>query len=168
MYAMASSGFTPVRTWSRTVSTFTCGHTAAGTRNKSMVLTFVISLIRADSRHQFLDHFALDIRQAEIADLEAVGEALMVETHQVKRRRVEVVDRDWILGDVVADIVGAADGNAGLDTATGKPHGESAGVMIAAQEFRTAARLVHRGAAELAAPNNHGRVEQAALFQVGD
>ena len=79
---------------------------------------------------------------------------------------MEIVDVDRILDDVVAEIVGAADGDAGLDAAAGQPHRESARVMIAAEESRPVAVLVHRRPPELAAPDDERVVEQAALLEV--
>ena len=49
----------------------------------------------------------------------------------------------------------------GLDAAAGHPHGEAVGVVVAAVAF-----LRHRRAAELAAPDDQGLVEQAAALQV--
>ena len=60
-----------------------------------------------------------------------------------------------------------ADGDAGLHAAAGQPHRERARVMIAAEELRAVARLVHRRAAELAAPDDQRVVEQAALLEIG-
>ena len=57
---------------------------------------------------------------------------------------------------------------AGLDAAARHPHREGARMMVAAQEFRVVASLVHRRAAEFAAPNDDGAVQQSALLQIGD
>jgi hypothetical protein len=81
---------------------------------------------------------------------------------------VEVVDVDGILGDVVAELVGARRRCAGLDAAAGHPDGEAAGMMIAAVVGRGELALGVVGAAEFAAPDHEGVVEHAALFQVGD
>ena len=72
------------------------------------------------------------------------------------------------LDDVVAEVVGLADGHARLDAAAGQPHRERARMVVAAQEVRAVARLVHRRAPELAAPDDQRVVEQAALLQVGE
>ena len=65
----------------------------------------------------------------------------------------------WILSSTgaEAEVVGAADGVAGFHAAAGHPHGEAGGVVVAAIAF-----LAHGGAAELAAPDDEGFIEQAA------
>ena len=60
----------------------------------------------------------------------------------------------------------APSADAPLDAAAGHPEGEAVGVVVAAEERRAAARLVHRGAAELAAPDHERLVEQPAPLQV--
>ena len=80
--------------------------------------------------------------------------------------------RSWTgtssLVDVVAEFVRLAEDDARLDAAAGHPDGEAVRVVVAAQELRAAAGLVHRRAAELAAPDDQRLVEQAALLQVLD
>src|SRR5581483_8799153 len=70
---------------------------------------------------------------------------------------------------VEAEFISLADRDAALETAARDPHREGLVVMIAAQ---TAARvrvaLDHRRAAELAAPDDDGVVEQPALPEVLD
>ena len=77
---------------------------------------------------------------------------------------MQVVDVDLVLGDVEAELVGLAEGDAGLDAAAGQPHREGVRMMVAA--VRSA--LHHRRAAELAAPDDERVVEQPALLQVLD
>jgi len=57
------------------------------------------------SRQQALDHLAVDVGQAEIASLEAVGELGVVETQQVHERSVQVVDVDLVLDHPEAQVV---------------------------------------------------------------
>ena len=56
------------------------------------------------------DHFAADVRQAEVPALELVGELRVVQAHQVKDGGVQVVDVDRVFDHVVAEIVGAGRG----------------------------------------------------------
>lgn len=72
----------------------------------------------------------MHICQAEISALEAVGEAFVVEAHEVQDRGVEVVDMDFTGVDAEAEFVGAAVDVAGLDAATGHPHCEGVDVVI--------------------------------------
>ena len=70
----------------------------------------------------------------------------------------------WTLScdDLEAEFVAFAQGDARFDAAAGEPHAEGVGMVIAA----VVAALDHRRAAELAAPDDQGVVEQAALFEV--
>jgi hypothetical protein len=69
-----------------------------------------------------------------------------------------------ILGGIKSEFVGHAQGQPRFHTATSKPHAETVRMMVAP----VIATLHHRRAAELAAPNDEGVFEQAALFQVHD
>jgi hypothetical protein len=108
------------------------------------------------------------VGQPEVTPLELVGQLLVIDPQQAQHRRMQIVHIDWILDDVVAEVVGAADGDARLDAAACEPHRERAGMMVAAEEFRAVARLVHRCAPELAAPHDERVVEQTALLQIGE
>src|SRR5262245_3827526 len=72
---------------------------------------------------------------------------------------------DDAIDGVVADPVGAAVRIAAFDAGAGEPHRVAVDVMVAAQ---TLARLAHRRAAELAAPDHQRVVEHAAALQVPD
>src|SRR5262245_64813097 len=69
---------------------------------------------------------------------------------------------------MVAKIVGDTVGDAGLDAAAGQPDAERVLVVVAADPLRAVAFLVHRRAAEFAAPDDQRAVEQTAPFQVPD
>ena len=64
---------------------------------------------------------AVHVGQAVVAALELVRQLLVVDAEQVQDRRLEVVDVDGVLGDVVAEVVGRAVGDARLDAAAGQP-----------------------------------------------
>ena len=81
---------------------------------------------------------------------------------------MQVVDVDRVVGDVVAEVVGLAVGDAGLDAAAGQPDGEAARVVVAAVVVGGQRALAVDRPAELAAPDDQRVVEQAALLQVGD
>src|SRR5260221_3511846 len=106
------------------------------------------------SCQQLLHDFSRDVRKPEIASLEPVGEPGVIEPHQVQHGGVKIMHRDWILYDVVANVVGSTNGDAWLDTAAREPHRESSRVMVPAEELRLVASFVHRCASKLAAPNN--------------
>jgi hypothetical protein len=69
------------------------------------------------SRQQRPDHRPVDVSQSEVASLEAVGEAFVVEAEQVEDGRLEVVDVDLVGGDMEAEVVGGAVAEPGFDAA---------------------------------------------------
>src|SRR4051794_27477457 len=52
-----------------------------------------------------LDDLAVDVGQAEVATLEAVGQARVVDAQEVQQRGLEVVDVDGVLDDVHRQVV---------------------------------------------------------------
>ena len=91
----------------------------------------------------------------------------MIEAEAVEHRRVEVVDVDLVGDGGGAEFIGRAVDGAALDAAAGQHDGERLGVVVAAGVV--VAVFVFGGlAAELAAPNDEGAVEEAALFEVGE
>ncbi len=70
---------------------------------------------------------------------------------------------DGVLGDVVAPIISLAMSDAALYPSAGQPDGKAAGMVVAAVGFGVAALAVD-GAAEFAAPDDEGVVEEAAIF----
>src|SRR5215211_495547 len=108
----------------------------------------------AASRQQGLNHLAVHVGQAEVAALEAEGQLLVVDPKQVQQRRLEVVDVDGVLGDVVAEVVACVVGKAPLRPAAGHPDREAIGVVVAAVDLGVVqVALPEHGAPELAAPD---------------
>ena len=101
----------------------------------------------------------MNIGQAKVSTLMAIGELLVVDAHQVEHRGMEIVHVDDIFDRVVADFVGCAEVAAGLDSAAGHPDRERFDVVVAA------IALGHWRAPEFAIPHNQRVIEQATLFQ---
>src|ERR1051325_4856898 len=76
-------------------------------------------------------HFAVDIGQAEVAAAVAIGQLLMIESHEVQDRGMQVVIVDTAGNGAVAEVVGGAVHVALLDAAAREPHGETEGMVIA-------------------------------------
>src|SRR4051794_38793394 len=74
------------------------------------------------SGEQLGDYLAVNVRQTVIAPLEAVGQLLVVQAEQVQNSRLQIVNVDGILNDVIAEVVGGAHGDAPLDSSAGQPH----------------------------------------------
>src|SRR5262249_36462962 len=72
-----------------------------------------------------------------------------------------------MLGYVVAELVGAAEDDAGLDAAASEPVGETAWVVVATEGSGEVALSIG-GAAELAAPDDESGIQEAARLQVLD
>ena len=92
----------------------------------------------------------------------------MVVAQQVQHRRVEVADRQRVLDDVVAELVGLAVDLAAAGAAAGHPHREAARVVVAAVVVLGEPALAVDGAAELSAPDDERVVEHSALLEVLD
>ena len=78
-----------------------------------------------------LHHGPVDVGEAVVAALEAVGEAGVVEAEQMQGGGVQVVDVDGILDDVVAEVVRLAVDVAAFHARAGHPDAEAARVMVA-------------------------------------
>ena len=85
---------------------------------------------------------------------------------------VQIVEMDAVVDGFESEIVGGAVDVAAFDAAAGHPHGETVVVVVAAfaEPLVGAGRGQFDGrcAAEFAAPQDEGFVEQTALFQVGE
>ena len=76
---------------------------------------------------------SVDIGQAIVATLKTVGQVLVVDAHAMQQRRVEIVDVNRILRDIVAVVVGFAVTNAGFDAATRHPDGKATRMVVASK-----------------------------------
>jgi hypothetical protein len=72
-------------------------------------------------RQNLLHDAAMHIRQAELAALEAIGEAFVIDAEAMENRGLEVVDVHGILQGIETEIIGATESHTGLDAASGHP-----------------------------------------------
>src|SRR3989442_1401915 len=94
-------------------------------------------------------------------------EELLQAAQWYENRRLQVVDVDGIARDAKAQFVGFAVDVPALHAAAGHPHAVRDGVVVAAHRSADGGiRFDHRGAPELAAPDDQRVLEQPALFQV--
>src|SRR5690606_14931928 len=118
---------------------------------------------RTDSRDQLVDRRrALGADQLLVESRVEERQAVRVEPHLRQDRRVQVLDVERLLDGLVAELVGRADRDAAADAAAGEPHREARGIVVAAGALRV---LGGRLPAELTAPDDDRRVEQATLLQ---
>src|SRR3954470_2231920 len=117
------------------------------------------------SRHDL----AVDIGQPEVTALETVGKFGVIEAEAMENGRLEIVDGDFILRDVVPEFIGGAIGDARLDSSAGHPHRKRVRMMIATDKiFVLRAIFVHRGAAKLTTPDNERIIEHSSLLKILD
>src|SRR5438132_4395 len=87
----------------------------------------------------------------------------MIETHEVKECRVDVVHMGSAIDGVQADFVGASVNCAWLGSAASEPHAEAGRVMVSSP----AAFLANWCAPKLAPPDDKCLVQQPASIEVG-
>lgn len=119
-------------------------------------------------RDDVVDDVAGDVGEAEVSATGAVGELGVVDAHEVEDGGVDVVDVDGLVDDLPAEVVGGTVGDAAFDAATGEPHAEAVGVVVAASVGASASEFDYRGAAKLRAADDDGFVEEATSFEVFD
>ena len=74
----------------------------------------------------------MHIRQSKIAAGTAVRESLVVDSHQMQYRRVQIVDAHTLVDRFDPKIVGRTVGHTAPNAATSQPHAEARRMMIAA------------------------------------
>ena len=109
-------------------------------------------------------HVPFHIGEAEVATVVAIRQARMFEAKQVENGGVQVVHVDLAGERVMAELVGGAVDEAGLDAAAGEELREAAGVVIASG----AVALGVGRASEFAAPPDQRVLEQTAPLQIGE
>ena len=119
---------------------------------------------------QRADDFSADIRQPEVAALIMIGQLAVIESQQVKDRRLKVVDMDGSIDGIETDLVGRAHGLTGADAAAGHPDCEGVDMVIAADRapLPLGRHLHHVASSELTAPDHQRAIQQATSFEVFD
>src|ERR1043165_1640705 len=83
------------------------------------------------SGKHFANHVARDVRQPEIAAVETIRQARVIESEQVQDRRLDVVDADAVLHRAIAEVVATAVVDAAAHTAAREEDRVGMGVVIA-------------------------------------
>ena len=119
---------------------------------------------RARSGQNAVDDVSVYVGQTEVASCMAVGQALVIETHEVEHRRVEVVHVNPVANGGVAELVRCAVRDAAAHATAGEPDGEAVVVVIATRRLgvRSERNLDGRRSAELASADDEGLVEESA------
>ena len=90
----------------------------------------------------------------------------MVDAQQMHERCLKVVDVNWILDDVVTEIVGLAVTDSRLDASASHPDRKTLGMMIATVVRLGQFTLRVIRTAEFATPNDQRVVQHASLLQI--
>ncbi len=129
---------------------------------RSATGTFGISLLRAAalSGQNFVDHVSVHVGQAAIGAVEAESQPRVVDAHQVQNRGVEIV-APRRLPRFPGPFVALAVGDSRLDSRTGQPRHECAGVVIAAGRS-----LAEWHPAKLGCPDDQRILEEPAGLEI--
>ena len=74
----------------------------------------------------------MHIRETEIPTLIGIGQSFVIDSHQMKDRRLQVVDMNRILGDTVSELIRFTMHMTTFDSAAGHPHRVAMWMMISA------------------------------------
>ena len=78
------------------------------------------------------DDFAEDIGETKVTASVAVGEPLVIDSHQMQYRGMQIVSRDWVLNGLEAELIGRPINGPTLDSATRHPKGKAPVIVVAA------------------------------------
>ena len=104
---------------------------------------------------------AFDACELEVEALEPMREPLVIHAQQMQGRGVKVANVHRILHRVVAEVVGAAITEAGLDPCSRHPNRKATWVMISTGLWRIPFALPRNSPTKFATPN-HKRIPQQA------
>src|SRR6266550_3648662 len=92
-----------------------------------------------------------------------IGQLAVIETQCMKKRCVEIINADYVLHRLVAEVIGSAMDVAFLETTTREPERKAVPIVIA-----TILALGHRQTPELAGPKHDGIIKEPALLEIQD
>jgi hypothetical protein len=115
-----------------------------------------------------LDDLSVDIGEPEVPALKLIGQARVINAQAMQDRRLQIVNMDRILYDVVAMVIGLSNADAGFNSAASGPNRETARMMVTAVVRFRELPLTINSSPELPSPNNQGLIEQTALLEVLD
>ena len=114
------------------------------------------------SGQNLVDHLPSYVSETEVAPIEEIGEAFVVDTEEVQDGGMEVVDVDSVFHSFVAEFVTCSVVGTSLDASSGHPHGEGVGIMVS-----TLTALRVGGAPEFPSPDHEGILEHSPGLEVG-
>ena len=105
----------------------------------------------------------MDVGEATVDAVVAVGEALVIDAEEMEHRRVDVIAVDGLFDGFVGPFVGGSVADTALEAAAGQPGGEPRGIVVSAEAALTAGH-----AAELGGPLDDRVSEEAAGFEIAE
>ena len=84
------------------------------------------------SSDNFFHHAAEDIGETKVTASVAVGEPLVIDSHQMQYRGMQIMSRDRILNSLESELVGRPVNGSSLNTATRHPKRKTPMIVIAA------------------------------------
>ena len=103
----------------------------------------------------------MNIGQADVTTAEAVGKLLVIDSEEVEKGCMEVVDLQRVFNGLVAPLVGGAEDCSGFDPGSRHPERETEFVVIPA-----IATLGEWSPAELSGPQDKGIIQHAAGLEI--
>lgn len=95
-----------------------------------------------------------------------IGELLVIDAEAMQHGRVEVMDVDGLVDDVVAEVIRFSVNNSGLYTATCHPLGVATWVVVPAVVGLRQSTLAIDSSPEFSAPDHQCVVKHATLLEV--
>lgn len=108
------------------------------------------------------------IRHPEVTSLKLEDKFCVVDAQSVQDSGVQVVNMNWIMGDVVREVVRSAECDPRFDSTSSQPHRKATAMVVAAVVIRFELPLAIAGSPKLAAPNNESVVQEASPFEITD
>lgn len=110
--------------------------------------------------------FSVNVGQPEVSPLVSVGELLVVDAKAMQHGRVQIMNVNRLVDNVVAEIIGFAVDNTRFDTATCHPFGVATWMMVTTViGFRQATLAIDRSA-KFSAPDYEGIIKHATLLEI--
>ena len=106
------------------------------------------------------------IGQTVMSSLKFERQLCMIDTKAMHNCRVQIVDVDRILGDVVRKIIGRTIRNTRLDSRPSKPHREASRMVIASIIFGCQLTLTVDSTPEFSTPDDKRVFQQTGPFEV--
>ena len=84
-----------------------------------------------NSRQHCLNHFAMHVREAEVAATISIGNHFVIDSQLMQDSCMKILDTDAILDSFEAELIGGAISHAAPDPVTGHPHRVAKGMVVA-------------------------------------